>query len=73
MLQFQDENSKFVMVGDFNARTSNLPDFNNESGNEFINFESLNSQVTIKRDNFDGEVNMVIDSLIFVNQRNYKL
>ena len=56
MLQLQDENSKFVMVGDFNTRTSNLPDVNNESGNQFINFQSLNSQVTIKRNNFDGEV-----------------
>ena len=45
------------MVADFNARTSNLPDFNNESGNEFIHIQSLNSQITTKRNNFDGEVN----------------
>ena len=48
MLQFQAENSKFVMVGDFNARTSNLPDFNNESGNEFISSQSINSQIQLK-------------------------
>ena len=54
---FQDENSKFIMLGDFNARTSNLPDYNNESGNEFINIQSLRSQITTKRNNSDGEVN----------------
>ena len=74
MLHFQDENFTFIMVGDFSARTSNLPDFNNESGNEFINIQSLNSQITTEQNNFDGEEkNMVTDSLIVVNQHNYKL
>ena len=53
------------MVGDFNARTSNKPDFVDDSGNKYLNIGELNNTIEItQRNNFDGEVNKHGNKLI---------
>ena len=47
------------MVGDFNTKTSNKPDFVDDSGNEYLNIGQLNNTTEItQRNNFDGEVTL---------------
>ena len=72
VLHFQEKDHCFIMVGDFNARTSNKPDFVDDSGNKYLNIGQLNNTTEItQRNNFDGEVtltNMEINSLTSVDQ-----
>ena len=53
------------MVGDFNAGTSNKPDFVDDSSNKYLNIGQLNNTIEItQRNNFDGEVNKHGKSLL---------
>ena len=63
------------MVGDFNARTSNKPDFVDNSGNKYLNIGQLNNTIEIsQRNNFDGEVNKHENKLIdFCRSTNLKI
>ena len=74
VLHFQEKDYCFIMVGDFNARTSNKPDFVDDSGNKYINIGQLNNTIEItQRNNFDGEVNKHGNKLIdFCRSTNLK-
>ena len=64
-----------MMVGDFNGRTSNKPDFVDDSGNKYLTIGQLNNTIEItQRNNFDGEVNKHGNKLIgFCRSTNLKI
>ena len=59
-----------MMVGDFNARTSNKPDFVDDSGNKYLTIGQLNNTTEItQRNNFDGKLTyMEINSMTSADQ-----
>ena len=63
------------MVGDFDARTLNKPDFVDDSGNKYLNIGQLNNTIEItQRNNFDREVNKHGNKLIdFCRSANLKI
>ena len=75
VLHFQEKDHCFIMVGDFNARTSNKPDSVDDSGNKYLNIGQLNNIIKItRRNNFDGEVNKHGNNLIdFCRSTNLKI
>ena len=75
VLHFQEKDHSFMMVGDFNARTSNKPDFVYDSGNKYLTIGQLNNTIEItQRNNFDGEVNKHGNKLIgFCRSTNLKI
>ena len=75
VLHFQEKDHCFIMVGDFNTRTSNKPDFVDDSGNKYLNIGQLNNTIEItQRSNFDSEVNKHGNKLIdFCRSTNLKI
>ena len=54
---FSQNNAQVLLMGDFNARTSNLDDFVQKTDSHFTNTEFLTSEISTSRKNCDGELN----------------
>ena len=56
-IPFFKSKGNVIILGDFNARTSNLPDYVSIEGNKFINYTNDDCLQTKKRQNFDNSIN----------------
>lgn len=57
IMNFGHDNQKILLMGDFNARTSILKDYNKAKDDQYTQTQHLASEIQVSRKNFDGQTN----------------